>query len=172
MAIVCSDGGDWLDRALEYHKKSLSIRVNCLGENHPGVADSYHNIADVYSDQGELNKALNYYNKSLSIRLNCFGEDHPDFADSYNNIGNLYKDKCEFDKALNLFNKSLRIRLNFFGENHFDSAASFSNLGYICAMRGHFEIAYEFRHFWKNLEKIIRYLVILPRTKRQCMKCH
>ena len=54
MAIVCSDGGDGLDRALEYHKKSLSIRVNCLGENHPGVTDSYHNIADVYSDQGEL----------------------------------------------------------------------------------------------------------------------
>ncbi len=56
------------DDALEYHKKSLSIRLKCLEEeDYPDVAQSYNSIGSVYDDQGQYEKELEYYNKSLLI---------------------------------------------------------------------------------------------------------
>ena len=69
MDIVFNDKWEF-DKSLEYHNKFLTIKLKSLGENHPDVASSYNNIANVYSDQGELDKALEYHNKSLTIKLN------------------------------------------------------------------------------------------------------
>ena len=106
MAIGYRDKGE-LDKALEYHNKSLTIKLNTHGENHPHVAISYNNMANLCSDKGELDKALEYHNKSLSIRLNTLGENHPGVANSYNNMANVYSDKGELDKALEYHSKSL-----------------------------------------------------------------
>ena len=70
-----------LDKALKYYSKSLTIRLNKSGENHPDVATIYNDMGCVYQDKGELSKALEYHNKSLTIRLNTLGENHPDVAD-------------------------------------------------------------------------------------------
>ena len=50
-------------KALEYCEKSLAIRIQTLGENHPDVARSYNNIGLTYINKGDCNKALEYYEK-------------------------------------------------------------------------------------------------------------
>ena len=135
MAIVYRDKCE-LDKALEYYNKSLSIRLNILGEKHPDVASSYNNMANVYSDKGDDDKALEYHNKSLYIRLNTLGENHPDVATSYNNMGEVYREKGELDKALEYYNKSLFIWLNTLGENHPHVATSRENIEIVRRMKG------------------------------------
>ena len=69
MANVYSDKED-LYSALEYYRKSLTIQLHNMGENHPELATSYDNIANVYNEKGELDHALEYHHKSLTIKLN------------------------------------------------------------------------------------------------------
>ena len=47
MATVYKSQGKY-DEALEYHQKSLSIRLTTHGDMHPAVAASYGNMAIVY----------------------------------------------------------------------------------------------------------------------------
>ena len=56
------------EEALDYYNKALTIRINKLGEDHPDVATTYNNIANVYDSQGKYEEALDYYNKALTIR--------------------------------------------------------------------------------------------------------
>ena len=107
-----------LDEALRYYKKSVTIKLNTLGENHPDVAASYNNIGIVYRDKGELDKALEYYNKSLTIRLNTLGENHPRTADTLYNMGLLYKSQMKLNTASEYLNRALVIFCNKLGEGH------------------------------------------------------
>ena len=54
-------------KALEYHSKSLAIRLNMLGENHPDVAQSYNSIGSMHNAKGDKEKAKEYDTKSLAI---------------------------------------------------------------------------------------------------------
>ena len=66
MAIVYKTKAE-LDRALELHTKSLTIRLSAVGADHPDVAGSYNNIAIVYRANEDVDKALAYSNKSMLI---------------------------------------------------------------------------------------------------------
>eukprot|EP00911_Craspedida_sp_UC1_P002947 UC1_evm1s2150 len=85
LASMLKDFGDY-EKALEYSKRSLKIRLETLGENHPDTATTYNNMASVYESQGEYAKALEYYKKGLKIRLATSGENHPDTAVTYYNM--------------------------------------------------------------------------------------
>ena len=84
---------------VEYYRKSLTIQLHNMGENHPELATSYNNIANVYNEKGELDHALEYHHKSLTIKLNSLGENHPDVAESLHHMGVLYIEKSQLDKA-------------------------------------------------------------------------
>ena len=51
------------------YKKTLSIRLKKLGDDHPDVAMAYNNIAIVYRNQGKSKEAVQMYKKALSIIL-------------------------------------------------------------------------------------------------------
>ena len=65
------------DKALEYHQKSLAIRLKQLGPDHPDVAISYNNIAVVYKAKKDLPKAKEYWGKAHAIFLKKLGPNHP-----------------------------------------------------------------------------------------------
>jgi len=44
---------DKYDDALDYHQKSLNIRITVFGTDHPDVAKSYMNFANVCDSQTE-----------------------------------------------------------------------------------------------------------------------
>ena len=57
-----------LEKAEEFHKKSLKIIINLLGEDHSDTSTSYDNLALLYRNKGNLEKAEEFHNKSLKIR--------------------------------------------------------------------------------------------------------
>ena len=48
-----------------------------LGENHPSVAISLNNLAELYSSQGRYEEAEPLYLQALAIAEQALGENHP-----------------------------------------------------------------------------------------------
>ena len=75
MANVYNRQGHY-ERALEYHQKSLDIKIKVVGHDHLSVADSYQNIGIVYHHQGNKVEATEMYTKAYRIFLKVLGPDH------------------------------------------------------------------------------------------------
>ena len=65
------------EEALENYNKSLEIKIQVVGHNHPLAADTYLNIGNVYSRQKKFPETLEMYQKCLEIRTKVLGPDHP-----------------------------------------------------------------------------------------------
>ena len=87
LGLALRDDGQY-DKALEYHQKSLAIRLKQLEADHPDVANSYYNIAFIYKAKKDLSKAKEYWEKAYAIFLKRLGPNHPDTKDT----------KAELDK--------------------------------------------------------------------------
>ncbi len=59
------------------YERSLSIREQQLGENHPHVASSLNNLAGLYSSQGRYPEAEPLYERSIAILRERLGDNHP-----------------------------------------------------------------------------------------------
>ena len=55
-------------RATKVAKKALKVAEETLGENHPDVATTLNNLAELYKTQGDYEAALPLYRRSLQIR--------------------------------------------------------------------------------------------------------
>ena len=55
------------DRAIEYHEKSLEIKLIALDETHPSTAETYNNLGLIFHLKGEYDKAIKYYEKKTWI---------------------------------------------------------------------------------------------------------
>jgi len=69
-----------------------------LGGEHPEVADSYNDIGDVYTEQGQYEEALIQLEKSLEIRLRVWGSEDAHVTGSYTSIGNVYKEQGKLER--------------------------------------------------------------------------
>ncbi|MEN9244706.1 MAG: tetratricopeptide repeat protein, partial [Gloeomargarita sp. DG02_5_bins_242] len=70
--------------ALPLAQRSLAIREQALGKDHPSVATSLNNLAALYRAQGNYGAALPLYQRSLAIYEQALGKDHPDVATRLN----------------------------------------------------------------------------------------
>ena len=62
-----------------------------LGPDHPDVARSLNNLADLYERQGRYAEAQPLFERALAIRERAVGPDHPDTATSMNNLAAFYQ---------------------------------------------------------------------------------
>jgi len=72
---------------------ALAIREKALGPDHPDVAKSLNNLAEVYREQGRNADAEALYQRALAIREKALGPDHPDVAKSLNNLAEVYREQ-------------------------------------------------------------------------------
>ena len=49
------------EKALDYYKKALDIRLPLFGNVHPLISTTYSNIASVYKELKQYDKALEFY---------------------------------------------------------------------------------------------------------------
>jgi tetratricopeptide (TPR) repeat protein len=87
----------------------LAIREKALGANHPDVAASLNNLAELYQAQGRYAEDEPLYKRSLAIKEKAFGPDHPDVALSLNNLAELYRAQGRYAEAEPLYKRSLAI---------------------------------------------------------------
>ena len=128
-------------RAEEWNMKSLRIREEILGEDHPATASSYHNLAYLNHSQGKYKEAEQLYKKALRVREKVLGKDHPATATSYNNLALLYKKQEKYKEAENLYEKALGIREKILGVDHPDTASSYNNLAGLYEDQGKYKEA-------------------------------
>ena len=94
-----TDRGDYA-KAEPLYQRALAIREKALGPEHPDVARSLNNLANLYHDRGDYAKAEPLYQRALAIREKSLGPEHPDVADSLNSLARLYVAKNDIAQAV------------------------------------------------------------------------
>jgi tetratricopeptide (TPR) repeat protein len=82
-----------------------------LGPEHPDVATSLDNLAELYRTQGLYAKAEPLYQQSLAIRKKALGPEHPDVAESLENYADLLTYLKRDKEAANLRVQAAAIRV-------------------------------------------------------------
>jgi Tetratricopeptide repeat len=121
--------------------RSLTIREEQLGANHPDTAASLNNLAGLYSSMGRYLEAEPLYVRSLAIREEQLGTNHPDTAASLNNLAGLYEFTGRYLEAEPLYVRSLAIREEQLGTNHPSTATGLNNLAEFYRVTGRYSEA-------------------------------
>jgi CHAT domain-containing protein len=124
------------DEAIPLAQRSLAIRENVLGTDHPDVAISLNNLAELYRNQGKYAQAEPLYQRSLAILEKAPGTDHLSVATSLNNLASLYDDQGKYTQAEPLYQRSLTIREKALGTDFSDIATSLNNLAELYRKQG------------------------------------
>jgi tetratricopeptide (TPR) repeat protein len=127
---VTDEKGDF-DSSLEWHEKSLELRVKSLKPDHPHLAPSYISIGCAHFNKGDYEQAIVSYKKAHDIIKKAFGDSHPDIAMCLNNMGCVYERQGNYSKALECHTEALEIRKDYLPEHHPDVGQSHHNTGNI-----------------------------------------
>jgi tetratricopeptide (TPR) repeat protein len=98
------------DRAVVVAKKALAVSEGAVGRDHPAVATSLNNLAELYRTQGHYAQAEPLYKRALAIKEKTLGPEHPDVATSLENLAVLYRATKRDAQALELEKRAKRIR--------------------------------------------------------------
>jgi len=115
--------------AMEYCKRALEIRLAMLGDRHPSLIETYHNLANAYSKKGEDKEVLDLHLKGLQLCLENYGVDSEKSVLSYLEVGRCYSYKHEHLKALEYYKKAIEICEKLLGEDHPDTIQAYYSLG-------------------------------------------
>ena len=86
-----------------------------VGSEHPDVAISYNNLANVVVRQGDLTQAKEYHERALAIRQQTLGSQHRDVATSYNNVANVLRCEGDLKQARSIMSVLLLLGNNLWG---------------------------------------------------------
>ena len=112
-----------------------------LGENHPNVALSLNNLAELYYSQGRYSEAEPLFKQALDLRKRTLAENHPLVASSLNSLAELYRRQGRYSEAEPLLKQALELRKRTLGENHPDVASSLNNLAELYKNQGRYSEA-------------------------------
>jgi tetratricopeptide (TPR) repeat protein len=107
-----------LDRAVDVSKKALEIAEKNVDSNHPLVATSLNNLAELYRVLGKYTQAESLHKQSLTICEKSLGPNHISTATSLNNLAELYKTQSQYAKAEPLYKRALAIYVKALGKDH------------------------------------------------------
>lgn len=91
-------------------KAALKVAEQNVGPDHPNVATSLNNLAELYHTQGDYAKAEPLYKRALAILEKALGPDHPDVATSLENLAGLYRVTKRPAEAEKLEERAKKIR--------------------------------------------------------------
>lgn len=80
-----AEQGD-LERALRYSLRTMEVREQQLGVDHPTTGISAQNLGTLYSDLGEFDKAHEMYERAKSICEQHLGPHHEATATAYSSL--------------------------------------------------------------------------------------
>ncbi|WP_255347786.1 tetratricopeptide repeat protein, partial [Gloeocapsa sp. PCC 73106] len=134
--------GQGLYRLAEpWGKKCLEVCQALFSGDHPYVATSLNNLANLYYSQSRYSEAEPLYSEALEMRRRMFSGDHPDVATSLNNLANLYKSQGRYSEAEPLYSEALEMRRRMFSGDQPDVANSLNNLAGLYYSQGRYSEA-------------------------------
>jgi tetratricopeptide (TPR) repeat protein len=120
------------------YQRALAIREQQLGPEHPDVAQTLSNLANLYNRQGQYTKAEPLYQRALAIREQQLGPEHPDVALTLNGLATLYNWQGQHARAEPLHQRALHIWEQQLGPEHLRVAYALSNLAALYHEQGQY----------------------------------
>jgi CHAT domain-containing protein/tetratricopeptide (TPR) repeat protein len=77
----------------------LETRKRYLGDAHPEVAETLHNLGILYRESGKYSESIEVIRQALAIEEGALGQEHPLFAESLCELAAAYLDKGDFPQA-------------------------------------------------------------------------
>jgi tetratricopeptide (TPR) repeat protein len=122
-------------------RQALAMRQQLLGKEHPHVATSLSNLAELYRSEGCYEEAEPLFRQVLAMRQKLLGKEHPDVAASLNNLAFLYTSQGRYEEAEPLFQEALAMHQQLLGKEHPHVATSLNNLAELYRSEGRYEEA-------------------------------
>ncbi|CAF4348858.1 unnamed protein product [Rotaria sp. Silwood2] len=98
------------ERALHMLNKTLAIYKQKMPADHPGHAQTYHNLGLVHRAMGNNDEALVSYREALRMREALLAPNHPYVARTCFQIGLLFEEQKDYNAALEYGKKALIIQ--------------------------------------------------------------
>ncbi|MEM6993260.1 MAG: serine/threonine-protein kinase, partial [Myxococcota bacterium] len=111
-------------------ERTLRLRTEALGAQHPGVADTLSSLAVAAGRQGRVDDAIALGRRALSLYELGVDPGHVNVGTILNNLGIEYSGAGRLDEAIEVLDRSLVIRTAAFGDAHEDVAETLSNRGW------------------------------------------
>jgi tetratricopeptide (TPR) repeat protein len=122
-------------------ERSVRLRADWLGADHPDTLTSKNSLAELYREQDQYDRAEPLYQEVLEGRTARLGADHPDTLTTKFNLAALYYKHGKFDRAEPLYQEVLEGRSARLGADHPDTRASKYNLALRYLSQGKLEQA-------------------------------
>jgi tetratricopeptide (TPR) repeat protein len=107
-----------------------------LGEEHPGTATSYNNLAFRLDALGKHSEAQPLFQRALDIRRKTLGENHPDTAASCSQLALNLDAQGKLAESLPLYQLALDTFRLVLGEEHPHTATVYNNLAVNLSTQG------------------------------------
>ncbi|MEO1373662.1 MAG: tetratricopeptide repeat protein [Cyanobacteria bacterium J06635_10] len=124
------------NEAIPLAEKALAIREKVLGKEHPSVATTLNNLANLYQKQGNYAKAESLYQRALRIDEKILGNEHPYVAITLNSLASVYQSQGNYTKAEQMYLRSLAIM--DLGKEHPNVATTLNNLANLYQEQGNY----------------------------------
>jgi len=99
-------------------RRALAIDYASYGSDHPEVAASLNNLAELLRATNRLSEAEPMYRRALAINEASYGPDHPNVAASLNNLAELLRATNRLSEVEPLFRRALAITEASYGSDH------------------------------------------------------
>ncbi len=124
------------ERGEPHARRSVELRQQLLGPDHPAVAADLAALAALLDAQDSFAEAETLYRRALVIFRRYYGSEHYELAVSYNNLGALAHRRGRLRQAERLYLRALAMKRRLLHEAHPDVAMTLSNLGVLYAESG------------------------------------
>jgi class 3 adenylate cyclase/Tfp pilus assembly protein PilF len=112
-------------------RRALALRERVLGPDHPDLATSLDNLAQLYGATGRPAEAEPLYQRALAVRERALGPDHPRFAESLGCLGLFYLGIGRRAEAEPLIERALATYERTLGPDHPDLAYLLSHWAWL-----------------------------------------
>lgn len=109
-------------------QRSLRIKREVLGPNHPDVATSLNNLASLLQQTGDAEGAEEFYRQALAIRESQTPLDRPALAGVLNNLGTLHRRTGKLESAESHMRRANQLWEEALGTSHPSVAVGLNNL--------------------------------------------
>jgi tetratricopeptide (TPR) repeat protein len=130
-------------QALPLAEQALAGLRQLLGEDHPDILQSMHDLANICQELGDLQRAHHLFQQTLAARRRILGEDHPATLASMNSLALTRRDLGDLQGAKHLFEETLVARRRVLGEDHPDTLWSMNSLAVTRHKLGDLQLAWE-----------------------------
>ncbi len=89
-------------------QEALKVAENTFSSDHPAVATSLNNLAELYDEQGKYAAAEPLYKLALAIQEKGLGPNHSAVATSLNNLAEVYRTQGKYAEAEPLISEGVK----------------------------------------------------------------